>query len=162
MEEIVKDADNDDDMVQKLLDLKSAADITISTAFLTNKINAAETSAGTKIPDSEFVYSLKDAFASGFRARRNKPAEMIAKFLDKAMRKGQGSSTDAEFQALLDSVLALYRYTDDKDVFRTFYHRSLAKRLLLEKSASIDFEASMLKKLKEGMCTMYKYICDHC
>lgn len=162
MEEIVKDVNNDDDMVQNLLELKSAADMTISTAFLTNKINASETSAGTKTPDSEFVYSLKDAFASGFRARRNKAAEMIAKFLDKAMRKGQGSSTDAEFQALLDSVLALYRYTDDKDVFRTFYHRSLAKRLLLEKSASIDFEASMLKKLKEGMYTMYKYICDHC
>jgi cullin-4 len=153
VEEIIKDVNNDDDMVQKLLDLNSAADTTISTAFLTNKINAPETSAGTKTPDSEFVYSLKDAFASGFRARRNKPAEMIAKFLDKAMRKGQGSATDAEFQALLNSVLALYRYTDDKDVFRTFYHRSLAKRLLLEKSASIDFEASMLKKLKEGTCT---------
>jgi len=40
--------------------------------------------------------------------------------LDKAMRKGQGSSTDAGFQALLNSVLALYRYMDDKDVFRMF------------------------------------------
>ncbi|KAG5641761.1 hypothetical protein DXG03_004273 [Asterophora parasitica] len=92
---------------------------------------------------------MGDAFTAGFKARRNKPAEMIAKYLDHAMRKGQGSKSDAEFEALLDSVLALYRYTEDKDVFRTFYHRSLAKRLLLERSASDDFEAAMLKKLKE-------------
>jgi cullin-4 len=74
---------------------------------------------------------------------------MIAKYLDKAMRHGQAGTSDEEFEALLDSVLALYRFTDDKDVFRSFYHRSLAKRLLLQKSASDDFEASMLKKLKE-------------
>jgi len=72
---------------------------------------------------------------------------MIAKYLDKAMHKGQGKATDIEF---LDKVLALYRFTDDKDVFRTFHHRSLAKRLLLEKSASDNFEKVMLKKLKES------------
>jgi len=73
---------------------------------------------------------------------------MIAKYLDKAMRKGQGNSSDTEFQKMLESVLGLYRFTDDKDVFRIFYHRSLAKRLLLDKSASDDFEKAMLKKLK--------------
>ena len=103
-----------------------------------------------KLPDQDFIYALTDAFAIGFKARRNKPAEMIAKYLDKAMRKGQGSTSDAEFQALLDSALALYRFTDDKDVFRTFYHRALAKRLLLDKTASDDFEVAMLKKLKHG------------
>jgi len=86
----------------------------------------------------------------GFKVRRAKPAEMIAKYLDKAMRKGQGKATDTEFLDMLNKVLALYRFTDDKDVFRTFYHRSLAKRLLLEKSASDDFEKAMLKKLKES------------
>ena len=53
----------------------------------------------------------------------------------------------------MDRVLVLYRFTDDKDVFRTFYRRALAKRLLLEKSASDDFEKSVLKKLKEGKCS---------
>jgi cullin-4 len=101
-------------------------------------------------PDQQFLYTLTDAFSTGFKSRRSKPAEMIAKYLDKAMRKGQGKATDAEFQGLLDRVLQLYRFTDDKDVFRTFYHRSLAKRLLLEKSASDDFEKGMLKKLKES------------
>ena len=86
----------------------------------------------------------------GFKARRSKPAEMIAKYLDKAMRKGQGESTDTDFDTTLTNVLELYRFSEDKDVFRTFYHRSLAKRLLLGKSASNDFEISMLKKMKES------------
>ncbi|GLB36813.1 putative cullin family protein [Lyophyllum shimeji] len=150
---IVKDVDNDDNMVQRLLDFKRLADTAIRTAFLDDPARSSDNNGSTSVlnkqPNNEFFYALTDAFTIGFKARRNKPAEMIAKYLDRAMRRGQGATSDAEFEALLDSVLALYRYTEDKDVFRTFYHRSLAKRLLLEKSASDDFEAAMLKKLKE-------------
>lgn len=155
-------------MVPRLLEFKALADEAMNFAFVCEKaVSSAAAAAATgsstspvastselpvKLPDQDFVYALRvtDAFAVGFKTRRNKPAEMIAKYLDKAMRKGQGSTSDAEFQALLDSALALYRFTDDKDVFRTFYHRSLAKRLLLEKTASDDFEVAMLKKLKLG------------
>ena len=150
-------------MVPRLLEFKALADKALNFAFVCEKNvpSVAATGSSTspvasvselqaKLPDQTFIYALTDAFAVGFKTRRNKPAEMIAKFLDKAMRKGQGSTSDAEFQALLDSALALYRFTDDKDVFRTFYHRSLAKRLLLDKTASDDFEIAMLKKLKLG------------
>ncbi|CAA7266377.1 unnamed protein product [Cyclocybe aegerita] len=164
---IVKDTERDDEMVQRLLDFKALADEAITTCFLQEKpavsiITSTATTPPTPVsptastskpppkqPDQDFLYALSDAFTVSFKARRLKPAEMIAKYLDKAMRRGQGKSTDAEFQEMLDKVLALYRFTDDKDVFRTFYHRSLAKRLLLEKSASDDFEKAMLKKLKE-------------
>jgi len=107
------------------------------------------TSTLSSQPNNVFVYAIADAFTAGFKTRRNKPAEMIAKHVDKAMRKGQGATSDADYEKMLDSALALYRFTDDKDVFRTFYHRALAKRLLLQKSASDDFEKSMLRKLKE-------------
>ncbi|KNZ75711.1 Cullin-4B [Termitomyces sp. J132] len=145
---IVKDEKDDDKMVERLLEFKRLADDIITTAFLDEKASLSS-SAITTQPNNEFIYALGDAFTTGFKARRNKPAEMIAKYLDRIMRKGQGASTDMEFEAILDSALALYRYTEDKDVFRTFYHRSLAKRLLLQRSASDDFEVAMLKKLKE-------------
>jgi len=162
---IVKDSSRDDEMVQRLLDFKELADTVVSSSFLSEKVNVTSTTSTqfassspvastsqlpSMQPDQQFLYTLTDAFSTGFKSRRWKPAEMIAKYLDKAMRKGQGKATNSEFQALLDKVLQLYRFTDDKDVFRTFYHRSLAKRLLLEKSASDDFEKEMLKKLKEG------------
>lgn len=164
--DIVKDEPRDDEMVQRLLDFKDLAYETANTAFLCEteaieSTTSANKASGAKGPtastsklsamqvDAKFVYAISDAFSVGFKARRLKPTEMIAKYVDKAMRKGQGKASDAEFQTVLDKVLALYRFTDDKDVFRTFYHRSLAKRLLLEKSASDDFERSILKKLKE-------------
>ena len=101
------------------------------------------------VPNREFAYGLIDAFQAGFKTRRIKPAEMIAKHMDKAMRRGQKGKRDEDFAAELDEVLALYRFTDDMDVFRTFYQRALAKRLLLNRSASDDFEKAVLKKLKE-------------
>ncbi|KAF8907718.1 Cullin-4B [Gymnopilus junonius] len=168
---IVKDVDKDDEMVLRLLDFKQLSDDVVASAFLTDKTNMTSTTSNppqpsaptpgasalattsilpAKQPDQQFHYALTDAFTTGFKARRSAPAEMLAKYLDKAMRKGQGKASDTDFQALLDRVLGLYRFTDDKDVFRTFYHRSLAKRLLLGKSASDDFEKAMLKRLKEN------------
>lgn len=154
VQDIVKDSSKDESMVQRLLEYKAIADKTVSTAFVDEKINypgqtGASSSVTVEQSNRDFDYALTDAFTIGFKARRNKPAEMIAKYIDKALRRGQGATSDSHFETLLDSVLALYRFTDDKDVFRTFYHRALAKRLLLEKSASDDFEAAMLKKLKE-------------
>lgn len=47
------------------------------------------------------------------------------------------------------SLCPLSHSLSDKDVFRTFYHRALAKRLLQQRSASDDFERSVLRTLKE-------------
>jgi cullin-4 len=163
---IVKDAAADDTMVERLLKCHSVADSAIKECFLEEPVHitVAESDAPTvgstsavphKRVKQEFVYALSDAFTIGFRGRRNKPAEMIAKHLDKLMRKGQGALSDAQFNALLDPALCLYRFTDDKDVFRGFYLRALAKRLLLGRSASDDFEAAVLKKLKDGVQSAY-------
>jgi cullin-4 len=66
------------------------------------------------------------------------------------MRRGQGSGTEAEFNTLLDEVIALVGFTKDKDVFKAFYSTQLAKRLLLNKSASDDMERNMIIKLQQG------------
>lgn len=66
------------------------------------------------------------------------------------MRRGP-AGTEAEFTALLDEVIALVGYTRDQDVFRAFYASGLAKRLLLNKSASDDMERNMIVKLQKEM-----------
>ena len=136
-------------MVERLLVFKSNASLTHSLA--------ASTSAISK----DFQYAIHDAFSDGFKKRHNKPAEMIARYIDKLMRKGRGSASDEAFNEQLDSALALYRFTADKDVFRAFYHRALAKRLLLGRSASDDSEKAMLKKLKEGACISSLCVATH-
>ncbi|KDQ30201.1 hypothetical protein PLEOSDRAFT_1035820 [Pleurotus ostreatus PC15] len=162
--QIVTDTQMEDNMVMRLLELKKDMDRAVTTSFVDQVstpptsqpgLASTSTSSSTPIPNKEFFQASDEGFRAGFKARRNKPAELIAKHLDKLMRKGQGASSDAEYTRLLESVLGLYRYTDDKDVFRTFYHRALAKRLLLEKSASDDIEKDMLKKLKDRPAIEY-------
>ncbi|WVQ83705.1 hypothetical protein IAT38_005849 [Cryptococcus sp. DSM 104549] len=95
--------------------------------------------------------SLRTAFKAALSSRQNAPAEWIAKYLDAAMRRGQGSGTEEEFDKHLDEIIALVGYTPDKDVFKAFYASGLAKRLLLGRSASDDMEKTMILKLQKEM-----------
>lgn len=150
-------------MVPRLLEFKAFCDKLVGGSFADEPCTAPAPpqASSSKLPaappprpisqtNRDFVYGLTDAFQAGFKARRIKPAEMIAKHMDKAMRRGQKGKGDDAFVSELDEVLTLYRYTDDMDVFRTFYQRALAKRLLLGRSASDDIEKRVLRKLKEG------------
>ncbi|KAI0651243.1 Cullin-4B [Trametes meyenii] len=158
---IVTDKEHDDEMVTKLLEFKAFVDKVVAQCFVdetpppvpsqpvASSSKAPATAAPAPTPNRDFQYDLQDAFRAGFKARRNTPAEMLAKHMDRALRRGQKGRGDAAFAAELDAVLALYRFTNDMDVFRAFYQRALAKRLLLGRSASDDFECVVLKKLKE-------------
>jgi cullin 4 len=149
---IVTDTEHDADMVTYLVSLRGFCRSLLADAFA----DAISPSAGTSsaIPmrrtNRAFFDALKDAFTAGFKARRVKPAEMIAKELDRAMRRGKRNMSDGEFEESVENVLELCRYTDDKDVFRAFYQRALSKRLLLSRSASDDDEKRILKKLQTG------------
>ncbi|KAH9927422.1 Cullin-4B [Epithele typhae] len=163
VKEVVTNQARDDEMVSRLLILKAFCDKLVTTVFVDETVPASSRpqASSSKAPapaepeavvqtSRDFVYGLTDAFQAGFKARRLKPAEMIAKHMDKAMRRGQKAKEDSAFLSELTEALSLYRYTDDLDVFRTFYQRALAKRLLLDKSASTDIEKNVLKVLKEN------------
>jgi len=49
---------------------------------------------------------------------------------------------------LLNDVMVVFKYIEDKDVFQTFYSKMLAKRLIHGTSASEDLEGTMIGKLK--------------
>lgn len=93
---IVNDREHDDEMVDLLLDFKGFIDTAQDEAFAGNKL---------------FKNAASDAFATGFRLRKITPAEMIAKYLDREMKRGQKGASDEEFSRKLDAVLGLYRYT---------------------------------------------------
>ncbi|KAI4258555.1 MAG: hypothetical protein LQ352_001190 [Teloschistes flavicans] len=98
-----------------------------------------------------------------------KPGEMIAKHVDMILKGGwraaasntapakgashedvdmSGEDEDAQIKEQLDQVLELFRFVHGKAVFEAFYKRDLARRLLLNRSASADAEKSMLTRLK--------------
>lgn len=130
---IVLDKEKDGEMVQTLLDLKARLDKLVSESFV-----------GLEM----FVNAVSHAFESFVNVRENKPAELIAKFVDGILRTGNKGFSEEELENTLDRTLTLFRYIDGKDVFEAFYKKDLSKRLLNDKSASLDLEKSMISKLK--------------
>ncbi|EEB20367.1 Cullin-4A, putative [Pediculus humanus corporis] len=126
--------EKDRTMVQELLDFKDKMDFIVSNCFQKNE---------------KFSNSLKEAFEYFINQRANKPAELIAKFVDSKLRAGNKEWTEEELERLLDKIMVLFRFIHGKDVFEAFYKKDLAKRLLVGKSASVDAEKSMLSKLKQ-------------
>ncbi|GAA6062544.1 hypothetical protein JCM10212_004310 [Sporobolomyces blumeae] len=131
---LVQDKTQDDKMVVNLIGFRKTALRLVETCFAN---------------EEKFKETISDAFKFFINKRENKPAEMMAKFLDLKLRSGNRAMDDAEMEQTLNDVLYLFRFTQGKDIFEAFYKRDLAKRLLLNKSASFDAERSMLLKLKD-------------
>uniref|UniRef100_A0A671Q299 Cullin-4B n=1 Tax=Sinocyclocheilus anshuiensis TaxID=1608454 RepID=A0A671Q299_9TELE len=127
---IVINPEKDKTMVQELLDFKDKVDHIIDVCFMKNE---------------KFVNGMKEAFETFINKRPNKPAELIAKYVDSKLRAGNKEATDEELEKMLDKIMIIFRFIYGKDVFEAFYKKDLAKRLL---SASVDAEKSMLSKLK--------------
>ncbi|KAM8975573.1 cullin-4A [Pelodytes ibericus] len=130
---IVVNPEKDKDMVQELLDFKDKVDHIIEVCFQKNE---------------KFINVMKESFETFINRRANKPAELIAKYVDSKLRSGNKEATDEELERFLDKIMIIFRFIHGKDVFEAFYKKDLAKRLLVGKSASVDSEKSMLSKLK--------------
>ena len=116
----------------------------------------------------KYQYALKESFESFMNLRHNKPAELLSRFMDSLLKAGGlkklilpseltskpsiafgvSSSSGSEIENVLQHLLVLFRYLSSKDVFEAFYKKDLARRLLLNKSASVDLEKSILSALK--------------
>ncbi|KAI8365993.1 cullin [Radiomyces spectabilis] len=128
--EMVSDPSRDAAMVPSLLKYKAKLDDIVNKSFNN---------------DVSFINTMKESFETFINMRRNKPAEMVAKFIDSKLRK---KASDENLERILDRVLVIFRYLQGKDTFEAFYKRFLAKRLLLNRMVSNDIEKSMLSRLK--------------
>jgi cullin-4 len=128
--EIVMDAQQDGVMIQRLLDFKEKLDAITHEAF-TGSSDAKE--------------AVKKSFQVFINKRNDKPAELVARFIDALLRK-KNAITGVE--GVLDQLLVLFRYIQGKDVFEAFYQKDLARRLLLGKLASLDTEQYLVRLLK--------------
>ncbi|KAK9477682.1 Cullin family-domain-containing protein [Lipomyces japonicus] len=129
----VQDPSRDQEMVKSLLKFKAKLDKILEQAFKN---------------DVKFHNALRESFESFINKRQNVPAERIAKYIDELMKIGNRQMEDTEMDDRLERVLVLFRFIQGKDTFEAFYKKDLAKRLLLNKSASDDAEAKMLQRLK--------------
>ncbi|CAL9127907.1 cullin-3B-like [Musa acuminata AAA Group] len=120
------------DFVQHLLDEKDKYDKIISKAFNNDK---------------SFQNALNSSFEY-FINLNNRSPEFISLYVDDKLRKGLKGVSEEDVEVVLDKVMMLFRYLQEKDVFEKYYKQHLAKRLLSGKTASDDAERSMIVKLK--------------
>jgi len=130
---MVSDTELERGLVQDLLLFKEKLDRILTVAFHSN---------------DQFSHSLKEAFESFINGRQNRAAELVARFIDAKLRSGNKGTSEEELEEVLDKTMTLFRFIDGKDMFEAFYKKDLSKRLLLDKSASIDAEKAMISKLK--------------
>lgn len=94
----------------------------------------------------------------------SKSPELLARFCDNLLKKSAKNPEEGELEETLKSVMTVFKYVEDKDVFQRFYSKMLAKRLINDASASEDAEESMITKLK--VCPLPSPLlfvgCDHC
>ncbi|KAL2918338.1 ubiquitin ligase (cullin) of SCF [Polyrhizophydium stewartii] len=84
------------------------------------------------------------------KSSSSKSPELLARYCDSLLRKTSKMAEDNEFEDVLNSVMTVFKYVEDKDVFQKFYSNYLAKRLVNGTSSSDDGETSMLTKLKDA------------
>jgi len=118
------------EFVQQLLERRDKYDQVLVKAFLDDKL---------------FRNAVNQAFEHFINLNSRSP-EYISLFIDDRLRKKGSSENDTE--AVLDKVMALFRYLQEKDVFEKYYKQHLAKRLLASRVVSDDAERNMLAKLK--------------
>ena len=120
------------EFVQRLLDEKDKYDKIITTSFNNDKT---------------FQNALNSSFEYFINLNPRSP-EFISLFVDDKLRKGLKGVSEEDIESILDKVMMLFRYLQEKDVFEKYYKQHLAKRLLPGKSVSDDAERSLIVKLK--------------
>ncbi|CAL8994535.1 unnamed protein product, partial [Prunus brigantina] len=120
------------EFVQRLLDEKDKYDSIIRLSFSNDKT---------------FLNALNSSFEF-FINLNNRSPEFISLFVDDKLRKGLKGVSEEDVEIILDKVMMLFRYLQEKDVFEKYYKQHLAKRLLSGKTVSDDAERSLIVKLK--------------
>ena len=168
--EIVFDEAHESEMVVRLLLFKKKLDLIWGKSFerhegLGHSLREAFESFINKTKKSNMTWGTDNP----------KPGEMIAKYVDMILRGGSkaipsslaGDATavtvaneddmdedtvdeDEQINRQLDQVLDMFRFVHGKAVFEAFYKRDLARRLLMQRSASADAEKNMLERLRNG------------
>ncbi|VAH53359.1 unnamed protein product [Triticum turgidum subsp. durum] len=121
------------DFVQRLLNEKDKYHEIVSVSFSNDKT---------------FQNALNASFEH-FINLNNRSPEFISLYVDDKLRKGvKGAANEEDIETVLDKVMMLFRYLQEKDVFEKYYKQHLAKRLLSGKTSSDEAERNMLVKLK--------------
>ncbi|CAJ0574448.1 unnamed protein product, partial [Mesorhabditis spiculigera] len=97
--------------------------------------------------DATFKNKIHSEFETFINKNSHSPEHLVT-YIDDKLKKGARVLDDAEIDVAIQKAMEIFRFINDKDVFEHYYKRSLARRLLMDRSASNDFEKLMVGRLK--------------
>ncbi len=97
--------------------------------------------------ENKVLKRLKESFEDFLNAD-SRTANCLAIYADELLKSGLKGASEEETNVKLNSVILIFRYLSDKDVFEAFYKQHLGKRLLAGRSISDEAEKSMVSLLK--------------
>ncbi|KAH7941928.1 hypothetical protein HPB49_018583 [Dermacentor silvarum] len=128
---IVSDHGDSVSLVPKVMELKDRFDY-----FLQHSFDSEPLVKETMATDFEYILSLT-----------RKSPEHLSTFVDDVLRNRIKCMTKRKIDLLLDKVVAILRFLQEKDLFELHYRQRLANRLLLDDGVTADAERSMVNKL---------------
>eukprot|EP00761_Pharyngomonas_kirbyi_P009744 gb/GECH01009762.1/.p1 GENE.gb/GECH01009762.1/~~gb/GECH01009762.1/.p1 ORF type:complete len:757 (+),score=124.82 gb/GECH01009762.1/:1-2271(+) len=104
--------------------------------------------------DTLFLQAMKDAFTTIVNKEVNNVnasgaqhmTELLSTYCDNLMRNTH--IEEDELDQKLESIVKLFNYVGEKDMFQEFYRRQLSRRLLVFSKLNVDAERSFITKLK--------------
>lgn len=113
--------------------------------------------AGPFVDNKHLADAVKEASESFLNSRQNRPAELLARFVDSQMRgvSPDGTLSEEHIEASLGKVMNLFRLLQGKDLFGQLYKKDLARRLLYTRSVSLDLEKRFVARLREECGSTY-------
>jgi hypothetical protein len=98
--------------------------------------------------DPGFVAAFDKAFHTILNDRvKIRQPEILARHCDQLLRRKTRETTEALEDRLI-TMIKLFSYLDDKDIFQKFYSRSMAKRLIADASISEELEMTVISQLR--------------
>ena len=97
--------------------------------------------------DANMQTVMKLSFENCINKNR-KTVLALTLYADVLQKKEIKNMADQEIDSVFNSLIVLFRYLNDKDIFENLYKEALAFRLLDSSSLSDDSEKLMVKKLK--------------
>uniref|UniRef100_A0A8C1BGH6 Cullin 4A n=2 Tax=Cyprinus carpio TaxID=7962 RepID=A0A8C1BGH6_CYPCA len=126
--EIVSSPEKDKELVQELLDFKDKMDHVTQRCFQRN---------------DNFINAMKEAFENFINKRPNKPAELIAKYVDSKLRAGNKEATEEELERILDKIMIIFRFIHECGAAFTSKLEGMFKDMELSKDIMIQFKQYM-------------------
>lgn len=103
--------------------------------------------------DQVMENTLREAFESFINARASRFTDLLVRYFDQLLREGKTCKStdrlpDDQIRKSIDDAIVLFRFLQSKEAVESLYKQYLAKRLLQNRSLSMEIEKEVVQKFK--------------